>query len=252
MTISTATKAVTSAYIALAQDLAQSVNVYQIASVDCSSGAKGDGCLTCEKYWGDFYIKNPKQNDSTSNVTNECKQLCDCDMTDVNMSQNINVNFSTFANTSTKADFATQINNSIAQQTKQKGSTLTMIGDTSKNITNISNSIYDTLKTSAVQSSLQKLQDQQVVTLVGAGSSATVSLTQANKFVASVLMNNSQTSSMISKLDNEILQMSTQVASAGLAQLAMWVVRLIALVVILVFLLYSVDLIFDILGLYAA
>jgi hypothetical protein len=102
-----------------------------------------------------------------------------------------------------------------------------------------------------MQKSLQQLQQQQTVSLVGAGSIANVTMNQAQTYVAAAILSDSVTASLLSQVETTILAITTQTMDAGFAELAEVLVRLILGVVLLVVLLYTSSLVFEVFSLYA-
>jgi hypothetical protein len=251
--ISSSTQAVVDAYISMAQDLDQSAQVLQILSVNCSSLAKSGGCLKCEEIWATKFKNDPSSIPSGGEdefVQKECASLCTCNASNINLSQNVNINWQIFANNSTSASFKNRVVNNINQSTSTS-STGAIIPNTSKNLTNSIDQVYTRLKSTTMQKSLQQLQQQQTVSLVGAGSIANVTMNQAQTYVAAAILSDSVTASLLSQVETTILAITTQTMDAGFAELAEVLVRLILGVVLLVVLLYTSSLVFEVFSLYA-
>jgi flagellar biosynthesis protein FlhB len=86
----------------------------------------------------------------------------------------------------------------------------------------------------------------QIITLQGTGSVAVVNMNQAIDFISTILENNAEVSSELQKLENQIIQESTQITRAGLEEIIEWIIQIVLFVVILFALFYTIDLIFQV------
>jgi hypothetical protein len=250
---SSSTQAIVDAYISMAQDLDQAAQVSQILSVNCSSLAKSGGCLDCQQLWAAKFKNDPSSIPAGGEdefVEKECASLCTCNASNINTTQNVNINWQIFANNSTSASFKNRVINNI-NQSSSTSSTGAVIPNTSENLTNAIDGVYTSLKSKTMQTSLQQLQEQQTVSLVGAGSIANVTMKQAQTYVASAILSNSVTASLLSQVETTILAITTQTMNAGFAEIAKWLVYAIMMVIFLVVLLYTSSLVFEIFTLYA-
>lgn len=251
--ISTSVKAVTDAYISISQDFSQSAEIGQVISVNCTEGKKAGGCLACETRWKGLIDKNPSAIPSEGAdkfIEKSCSYMCDCNLSDIDLSQRININWKIFAEASTSDKFQTLVKDSLAQQAKAKSKPLNF-GNKESNINKVINNVYTHLKSDTMQKALQALQDQQQLIFSGAGSLASVTMTQASNYIANTLLLDSQMTDLLTEMETNVLQASTEVTNAGLAELALLLLRIIAFVIVLIVLFYSINLVFEIYSLYA-
>ena len=238
-----ASKVVTEAYLAITQDIAQGVYSNQKIEILCNK-PKGremcNGCILQLKSYG----FNPYD------IERLCSSLCNCKMENVNLGQIISFNSSIFTKASVKQEFETQILNNIAQQSKQQEGGLFIDGDTISNTVKTIDKLFTGMNSSSFQSAVNSMSTIQQVRLSGAGTIINVDMNIATDYISTILETNKETSSSIQELQNNILQLSTQVASAGLTQLIMWIVRIVTLLFIIIVLLYVVNLVFQIYSLY--
>jgi hypothetical protein len=255
--LSSSVQSIAESYLSMAQDLTQTASVQQIASINCGTTDKGGSCMSCTKLYMETLNKFPVDSISTLQeksdyIKKSCKTSCVCEISNLNMEQNININYATFAGNSTSESFVTNVRNSVTQKaSSNKQSFVTSPPNKMNTFETTIQKIYKRMKSKTMQKSLQSLQAHQNFTMTGAGKSANISQKQAMKVVSSILMLDKQMASLITELEANVLELSVMVANAGLAEMAMWLVKLIMMVVILVVLLYIITLIFQIYTLYA-
>ena len=105
------------------------------------------------------------------------------------------------------------------------------------------------MQSDTFQAAVQGLTAMQIVAVEGTGSVAVVNLSQAVDYISKVLETNSETSTILQKLQNDIIQESTQITKAGLEEIIEWIVQIVLFVVILLVLFYSISLIFEVFSL---
>lgn len=245
-----ATKVLTDVFIDITQDISQGLAALQILNVDCNSNGAGQNCLACIQAWKKL-SNDPKIPEKA------CNSVCVCKVENINMDQNIVINLQSWLDYTNKEDFIKKINNSINQNAQSSGQSLypnggkgDSSGDRVTNIANISNKIYDSMKSTTFQEAIQSIKTLQIINLEGGGSIVNVNLNDFTQYFGQILENNGNTSSLINELDASMIQLSTSVTDAGLARLILWIVRIIVAVIILIVLFYSIGLIFQVYTLY--
>ena len=242
-----ATKVVTDVFIDITQQISQGLSALQIVNVDCNSNGAGQNCLDCIQAW--------KKLSNDPNIPKKtCNSVCVCKVENIDMDQNIVLNLDSWLSYSNKDDFLKKINSSISQNAQSSGQSLYPNGDSSgdrqTNITNVTNNIFDAMKSTTFQQAIQSIKTLQIINLQGGGSITNVNLNDFAQYFGQILQNNTDTSSLITQLDASMIQLSTSVTDAGLARLILWIVRIIVAVIILIVLFYAIGLIFQIYTLY--
>lgn len=235
------TRAVAEAYLAITQDISQSLEVHQLLSVSCNSKDKKSQCNSCLKWWFD--------NLSTTNATSEyinkmCEPVCNCNVKNVDMSQAIVVNFQAFLRDTSKQDFFTQVTNSISQAATQENSGI--IASNTKNSEDTINDIFTSMQSDTIQTAIQSMTSIQLIYIEGTSSIAVVDMNQAIDFISNILESNSETQDSLDALENNVIQASTQISKAGLDEVIEWIVQIILFVILLFALFYTVNLIFEV------
>jgi hypothetical protein len=242
-TSSSVTKAVTDAYLAITQDISQSLETQQIVILKCDSISKKIQCQNCTKWWNDnMSLFNPPPD--SDYVNKMCAPVCNCTANKVDMSQTIVVNFESFLKNSNQQEFINQISNSLSQKASEDNSGI--VSSNTKNYTNYFNSLYSGMQSTTFQAAVQGLTAMQIVAIEGTGKLAVVNLSQAIDYISNVLETNEATSSIMTDLQTHIIQDSTQITKAGLEQIIEWIVQIVLFVVILLVLFYSIGLMFEV------
>jgi len=237
------TEAVTEAYLAITQDISQSLEAQQLILLSCDSKEKRDQCDRCTLWWfNNSRSFNPQP--SSDYINKMCAPVCSCDVKNVDMSQTILINFSAFMQDSAKSSFFNQVTNSLAQKATQEESGIPT--SNTKNSEDTINSLFEKMQSDTIQTAIQGLSAMQIITLQGTGSVAVVNMNQAIDFISTILENNAEVSSELQKLENQIIQESTQITRAGLEEIIEWIIQIVLFVVILFALFYTIDLIFQV------
>lgn len=240
---SSVTRAVTEAYLAITQDISQSLENHQLIRLSCDSDDKRIQCDQCTKWWFNHgsSFKPPPSSDYINKI---CAPVCRCDVKNVDMSQVIVINFSAFTQDSARSRFFNQVTNSLAQKATQEDSGI--VSSNTKNSRNTINDIFNKMQSSTIQSAIQGLTSMQIIDVRGPSSVAVVNMNQAIDFISTILENNSETNTVLQELKDTVITESTQITKAGLQQVIEWVVQIVLFVVILFVLLYTINLIFEV------
>lgn len=243
------TTAVAEAYLSVVQDISQGLSAEQVVAIFCDDPKAKELCNTCVARWAEYREKN-RTNMSLEDLEKLCDPLCNCKMSNIKLGQQISVNLSTFMENTTADSFSNTVMESLAQKASQQGGGFFEIGDRTSNTIETITKLYSEMRSDTFQSSMEDLRAMQTVVLSGPGNVFSVDMTQTLDYVSAILQSNSGTSSILQELSVNILQLSTQVANAGLAQLIAWIVRIVVLIIILTVLFYAINLILQIYSLY--
>ena len=173
---STALTAVSQAFLALSQDISQSTLGSQTIIVNCAGDKKQKYCDQCEAFWATHNKNTSNTTVSPADIGTLCAPICQCILSNVDLSQHIKVNLSAFANNYTSDAFITQVNNSINQQAYDSGSSIFPSSSTTSNMNQSVEQIYQGMQSDSFQTQIQGLLSLQTVSLTGAGNIAYVTL----------------------------------------------------------------------------
>lgn len=225
-------QAISEAYLSITQDVSQGVYALQMVSLDCG-GETSENCLSC--------ISSTKKLTNDSKIISDtCKPVCDCSISNIDLSQQISVNFSSFMENSSEADFQSKLLNSIYIQAQQTNNPLNFQNKMTE-ITNNINIIYNEMRTESFQNSIQSLKSTQIVSLKGAGNITTVNQQFAIDFISNILMSNSTISKAASELTNSVINSTYQVINAGLNKLISLIVQGFFLFFIIIILFFIIQ-----------
>lgn len=236
-------QSVAEVYLAICQDIAQGASAQQNIVVNCSDINSKNLCLEC-------VTRNKNMNKTPQQVGQACTMLCNCNVSNVNLSQNIVYNSRLFMEYTNVADFANMVYNNIAQRADRAQTGITLVSDKLTNANETITRLFTSMKSKSFQQAMENIQQLQTVSLSGPGNIYAVNMKQAVKFVSTILQTNSQTSSIITDLQSNILQLSTQITAAGFDQLIRIIIRIVMAIIILMLLFYTINLIFQVYSLY--
>ena len=240
------TRAVTEAYLAITQDISQSLETQQLILLSCDSDNKRNQCHQCTQWWFDNSSSfNPPP--SSDYVNKMCAPVCNCDIKNVDMSQAIVINFSAFTQDSARSSFFNQVTNSLAQKAIQQDSGI--IASNTKNSQGTINDLFEKMQSDTIQTAIQGLTAMQIIAVQGTGSVAVVNMNQAIDFISTILESNSETNTVLQDLENKIVQESTQITKSGLEEIIEWIVQIVLFILILVVLFFTSNLIFEVFSL---
>lgn len=238
------TRAVTNAYLAITQDISQSLDAQQLVTINCDSYGKTSKCASCVNWWNSPQNIGAFDPPPTSDNINElCSSVCNCKANNIQMAQTITINFNAFLRAGARDNFATQLKNSLSQSAKTNN-TAPPTADTA-NLSQTADQLYASMTDEVFQKSLQGLSSLQVVAVTGPSSVVTVNLSQAIDYIDKILESNNVTANIINEYDTRILQATSQLITGGINELIEWLIQIVLFVVILVILFFSINLILD-------
>jgi hypothetical protein len=241
------------AYVAVTQDISQGANAQQIVSIECNEGQSLEYCLDCKAWWKNYIDKTPGAIERliTPGQTQQqaidmlCSAQCDCIAGNIDLSSHIRINMDTFYNSGSADAFATQIKNSLAQKASSQGGALDLGGNNQANMSKQVTQLYESMSSDSFKTSVQGLETIQEVKMSGPGRVLNVRLDEAIDFVSKILQTDSGTQGIVSNLETSIIQSTTQILDAGLAQLILIIVQIVVLIVIIIAVAYASNLVFE-------
>lgn len=239
------TSLVTQAYLNITQSITQGVLGEQLINVECKKNTSAcNKCIAVAKQYG------LGDRDNYSKICN----VCFCTLENVNMNNIITIDFSAFTSTDQTEEFKQQIQNSLTQQASISGTTLFDTSDVTLNALNkTSSDMYNAMKQSSFQNSLQELKNFQILSLNNPNSSViNVDLDLTVDFISKILQQNKTTSSMLDKFDKSIVQITTQTVQGALTIVISWIVTLFVIAIIVAFFIFGISIVMQVFELYAS
>ena len=223
--------------IAVTQNITQSTYASQLINVNCTTNQQD--CNACIAFWVNRY-KTANQSPDNDKIAENCKYICNCSLTDVDLTQTVKCNFKSFATVVTENNFFNSFKSNLYIQMNQTDSYIPAI-DSSSNMDSIQkkvNSIHSALSSDTFQATLQSLQTTQSLSLDGPGSITAVSMSQMVDVVSNALQSNETVNTAINELRDELISMGLQVVNAGLNQLIASILMILAIIVIFIVLFF--------------
>jgi hypothetical protein len=219
---------------------------------------KDDTCYKCIKFWSDLNKKaegKGLKKKPMKEIRDDCSSICECKVSNINMSQNVNLDLSIFQKANASTKFLQSFKQNIAQQANQQGGGLapgflsggTDTTNTSKNITSLVQSFSD----KTFQDSMQQFSASQSVDIEGPVIVNGLNMEQTVDVISKILSTSNATSQIISDMETEVLQAATSVSEAGLDAFIIMIIRLIASIVTIGVLLYTSSILFNLYSLIA-
>jgi hypothetical protein len=226
-------KIVSDTLIAVTQVITQGAEAYQLISVNCTDNQTL--CTECVSRWATLYKKeglDPK----AMQIQETCKYVCNCEVNDVNLSQQIVCDFSAYQDNVSSQEFFDSFMSNLYLESYSNNVSLPGLGLESNMeiLQKQVSSIFSKLQQDSVQESLQALKTVQLIDLTGAGSVTGVNMTQMVTMVSSVLQTNETIIKEINTLESILLSLTTQITMAGIEQLITSILMIFAVIIILI------------------
>jgi hypothetical protein len=238
MTINSIAKA----YLSIVQTASKSSNVTQILDINCSS-SNNESCLNCYKEMKQLNLGN----DAISTI---CKNLCECNISNIDISQNVSIDFKSFQDSKSAQTFKNEIMNNMFLEAKKEGTSLFFDPEGSRQTT-INNSIdnlYTNMITNDFSSAVQSSLNQQIVK-IKANNVYNISLDSLSNITSIVIQNSESINESLNKLVSDITVLNTQILKQGLSEIIKIFVRIIIILVIIIFIIFAVNLTFTFISL---
>jgi len=245
-----ALKATSEAYVSAIQDIAQGAALQQIVNMDCQSDGGSKNCKFCldemKKIW------------SPQETVDKCAPLCTCSVTGVDIREQVTLNMQSSQVNAAEETFKNQVSNSIfaqlnESQTEMFGSAQQFLfgSSQSKQFQKEVDNIWQEIKTTSVQDSLQQIKTLQIIDVRGPTHIYNVNLDVAIDYVSTVFQSNDTISQSILNIQNYI-EAAVTVETGPITALIEIIVRLVLLVVVVIALIYAINLGIDVLMLYSS
>lgn len=237
------TSLIVQAFLNIVQDTSQGVISQQSIDINCEKNTQA--CINC--------IKTAKKYELATDDYSSICPSCFCTLENVKINNYITVNLSSFMDTKSSQAFVTQLSNALTQQALITGSKLFKTDDGLKALNKNAEDIYKEMKTSSIQTSLQELKNFQVISINNPNSAAiNVDLSVAIDFISKIIQNSENMSSQLENLETTILTLTTKQIQDFSTVLVTWMVTLFLIAIIIVFFIFCINIVMNVLTLYAS
>jgi len=239
------TRIVVQAYLNVTQVITQGSLQNQNINILCPT--IDESCFDC--------IKLAKENKLISdNDYSELCPFCYCKLKNAKINNIITVNFQAFQNSSAKADFNSQVVNSIVQAATVSGNSLFKAPDPKDgSLTTINDNIYTNLNTVLDSQILQQLKSFQSIDMINPNTNLiNIDLDLIVDFLSTTIQSNKSTSSTVNELDSQISQLINQQIEDPFTTVVTWMVTFALIGVMLLFFIFGFNIISQVLILYVS
>lgn len=200
-------------------------------------------CISCLKTLSDFFEKSDEKKTPLW-IRDQCKGFCKCNTSDIDIQGKYKVNFSNLQDSTSEDTFTNTVTNEVNSTSSSSGSGI--ISSTS--VTTIQNiqEIYNHMKKSSFQDSVQNIMTAQNIMVKSPSNLYYVDLNAAITAVSQVIQDDSELSKSVSELETNIMSMTTQVTSAGLSQVILWIIQIVFIIAMVMILYYMMQAIINI------
>jgi DNA-binding transcriptional regulator YhcF (GntR family) len=236
----------TQAYLNVTQSITQGFISAQIASLDCKKN--DDLCNKCIKMSSEYNLAD-------KDFSQACP-ICMCNIKNMKMESVININLDSKMFLNSRDEFISQFKNSINQKTLESGTSLfnfNQANDKTKNLINTVNEAFDIINSDNFQSSLQTLKTFQIVNVNNPNTNLiNIDMNLTTKFINDLMQNTSNMSILISKMDNNILSITSSEIESVDSVLISWIVTLSIIFILGLVFIFGVQIVLETLSLYAS
>lgn len=238
------TRMVVQAYLNMTQTITQGVMTQQSINVNC--GKKTNACNNC--------IKTAKKYNITNNTdySSVCP-VCFCTLENIQMSNNITIDFNAFQRQNARKIFRQQIENALTQQATLTGTKLFDNSEASTTLQTTSESMYDALKVIMNQNILQQLKNFEIINVNNPNTTLiNVNIDTVVNFLSNIIQQTNETSTLLQTYDSAIISLTTKVVDNAITIVVQWMVTLFILGIVVVFSIFGINIIMNTLTLYAS
>jgi hypothetical protein len=238
------TRMVVQAYLNITQDITQASVTQQAINIDCSKDTTA--CAKC--------LKTAKKYNLGGGDYESVCMSCFCKLENVQMSNNIKINMSSFQSMDSSTEFEKQIQNSLTQQSSTNGgSVFNPKSDNKTTLSDTSKKMFKAIQDSEMQTAIQQLQNFQVLNLNDPNTQLiNVRMDLAVDFLSSLFQKTKSTSKILSEYQSHIEQSMVSLIQNSLTIIITWIVTLFIITILVVFFIFGIDIVLDVLTLYAS
>ena len=238
------TRMVLQAYLNMTATINQGLITQQLINVNC--GKNTTACNNCIKTVKQYNL--PHNNDYSS----VCP-MCFCTLENIKMNNYITIDFDAFEGTQAESTFQNQIRNSLTQQATQTGTRLFDNTDSYNTLDKTSKRMYGELKKNINNDIIQQIKNFQVININDPNTSLiNVDIDIVVTFLSKVIQQSNESSKLLNDYDQTISSLTTEVVEDSITQIIGWLVTLFIIAIVTVFFIFGINIIMDVLMLYAS
>lgn len=226
-----ATRIVADTLISITQVISQSLSVQQSLQVDCTNKA---ACVVC------LQLK-------AANPLVQCDILCQCNVSDVDLSQSVTCSFKSIQKASVDVFQQTFLNN-LFLASLSKGVNISNLDVKQTVLMNNVTNVFTLLQSDQFQSSIQAVSLDQDVRLIGPGSITALSMQQITNVVMSSLQQSTDVSAALNDLQNTLIALSSQTTMSAINQVIAIFLMIITVIIVLLITVFTCENILSLLG----
>ena len=228
---------ISKSYLQIVQNNYTNVNIVQILDINCDNSLKNcDKCIRTTKE----KIKDISMED----VDKICKNLCRCNISDINMNQNITINLETIQNTESSQLFIEELKKNIIVNAEKSGTKLYFDTNRQDTLTKISTDIYKVVSSSQFSTLIEDFLNLQSVT-ISANNVYNISIDNTIDIVKVVIQNSDILNKNITELSNLIDILTIQYIDSSIAAiikiLSYIVLIIIAIILSITIILFTIN-----------
>ena len=226
--------------VSVTQSVSQGVSINSVLNIQCGQPAKTDTCRLCLEVF-----RERAEVVSTTGVVDFDPSICDfactCAVEDVEMRSLVT------------CDLSTSMLSSIGQETIQRAMLtnirhmtttrelpIVAVPDMSTLATKYAAELHALCQSESFQGIVSAINNNQSVTLKGAGKIAGASFEQTTHVIENILMTSQVMSDLILEAQSQMVTMSSQLVLSASDTIVEWVVRIVVYLVILLLCIFSV------------
>ena len=236
------TKVLSRTFLGIHQNVAQGADSTQIMNIDCSDSSTSSKCVKCIKKTGDLFNEPLKHTDEIERL---CGFVCDCNVSNINMSQIIRLDLKTTMKTVNTTKFQNRFLSELYYEANQKQVGLFSLKSNLKALNISVSKIYTKMYTKEFMTAIKAVSTLQTLDFKGPGTLTNVDMTILVDFVAVSIQKFETLQSDLVTLVTLITTITTQIVEAGLAQVILRIIQIILVVVIVLLALYCSQLFFS-------
>lgn len=240
---------ISEAYLMVAQETSQYLYNEQILNIDCNPSGTSSPCVDCIKATKKIF-DDRKESITQQRLKEICKNPCTCNVSNINMSQTISINFQSFMEANSKQEFVKQVTNSFYSKASQTGTNLFPTDQRNETIQKAIENLYTKMASKTVQESLQGLKTLQIINVRGPANVSNIDITSAIDYVSMVLMKTDTLQQDITDIQTSMIALTMQILDVSLAQLIYRIVQIVIIIVMLMALGFIINMSFTVYGLY--
>jgi hypothetical protein len=205
-------------FLSIVQTSAKSTNTTQLLEIKCND--KDDtSCNDCYKISKDYF-----NNDEVLKI---CKPLCECNISNINMTQNVTINFESFQGEESKQTFQTEVMNNIFMEAKKSGTELFFdsSGNRQANIYKSIDTLYNNMVTSNFNLAIQQAVSAQTL-IIKSNNVYNITLDSLVNITSLIVQNSESISDSLNSLIKEITMLNTQILKQGLSEIIKLIVKI--------------------------